>query len=1403
MPLFAKLANHLAELIDDDDRLPIDSHLGVKVDRAENKQYGVDPTYHPTGAIPRQRAFTTLSTTSAMRKSKSAAPLGALPESLSKNHNLKDSALRFKQTQQPSYWLLEKSRTRGARLHSEASFVLDELDLADTPSTNHASKDISQTMRRNSIGGPKPDTPTQSTFGNLTPRPVQGAKEMSADEAQWTKALEKAVREGDKTKICASLEKFRDLPCDARSVTGFHRVLSALHDAHMSLSLMIAVYEDMLEFGPPPNQLTYSTIIDAICSYILQPSADQKAEDSNTDYLALALEIGQAAHQLHFFLPNVAAYNRVLACCAQAGRRYEAVQVLSMLEENVLVTKDADSYRFLIETFATASKNCSDQDLFTERQARCLDACKLVFETFVRVSHAMAVIQPENSAFSLQRRKHVWNAMLNAYFTLGDEAGAVALFEKLIASQPAGKDLVPIDQEIASTMVSGFLRAGDVRGAVRWVHQLHVSKLAQPYNSVLEDVLDTTLKEPRSNAVQLLCPIAEGLATQEPLSVDLASRCVQYLAMLLTSRKIPKQFTEEEAQACLATLQRLTQRVFDAFVVARRPYSKPIQVCAISAVLQLIGELALAGRAKDAASLFAITVPVLRNADPASSTYVSLMREASHLPMAIADAAVQHSNSLSDACVRLKTMAVLVSPAMQGMQGPLVDAYHASVRRLCEAASRDLRGDLKVLRLDDKAWQSIISAFCANGSIATTGYDDRASEGIARLLKDLSRLPTTGKAAGKRPNLDLASLHDTLAAKFGPESATAWLEPWHRSRDDMNESSVQGLSRAKSGVSDNAQQPNAPTSTGDAIECAQLEPLPHLSSPQKQSRSNVELGREKSLGNSSRTSTKESRLRLSNTKHDLQQVPHAYCDGTASPSLPPLRNFDSGLNNALQSLARAHGQLQAEEALEQLRASVKSGSYATPSAIAVLMNAFGRLSQVDRIDELYSMGMHVLACKTHDRNWRLLQWVQLEDGMITALSHANLGDRANGHRQRLLAAGQVPSASAYAALIATIQERTDDAVVAEQLFSESQRLGVRPSTYLYNTVISKLSRARKAEQALRLFDAMRGANLRPSSVTYGAAINACVRTGDEARATQLFVEMESQPSFQPRVPPYNTMIQYYVHSQMDRDKALYYYEKMQQTGVRPSAHTYKLLLDVWGCISPVQPDRQQAVFARLVADRLVGVQGTHWASLLHTQGTVLRNLDRALEIFESIAEHAPGPRNAVSTVPDAVVYESLFSVFVAHGRTDLMPAYLARMTNQGILPTAYIANLLIKGYAQDGALGLVEARRVFEAMVDPPAGVAAAGNHLPRHHGAGALGLHRERNVQGSRAHSIDRANLLGALVNREPSTYEAMIRAELSYGNHDQARAIFERMKARAFPAALLNRARAMFDHQAQRPSA
>ena len=126
------------------------------------------------------------------------------------------------------------------------------------------------------------------------------------------------------------------------------------------------------------------------------------------------------------------------------------------------------------------------------------------------------------------------------------------------------------------------------------------------------------------------------------------------------------------------------------------------------------------------------------------------------------------------------------------------------------------------------------------------------------------------------------------------------------------------------------------------------------------------------------------------------------------------------------------------------------------------------------------------------------------------------------------------------------------------LFTESQNFGVVPNIFMYNTIISKLAKARKADYALQLFQDMKAQNIQPTSVTYGAVIAACCRVGDAASAELLFQEMTSEPTFKPRVPPYNTMMQLYTHTKPDRNRVLHYYNELLAAKVQPTAHTYKV-----------------------------------------------------------------------------------------------------------------------------------------------------------------------------------------------------------------------------------------------------
>lgn len=150
-------------------------------------------------------------------------------------------------------------------------------------------------------------------------------------------------------------------------------------------------------------------------------------------------------------------------------------------------------------------------------------------------------------------------------------------------------------------------------------------------------------------------------------------------------------------------------------------------------------------------------------------------------------------------------------------------------------------------------------------------------------------------------------------------------------------------------------------------------------------------------------------------------------------------------------------------------------------------------------------------------------------------------------------------------------------------------------------------------------------------------------------------------------------------------------------------------MDAYGTIEPVNITAMEQTFATLCADNSVRVLGTHWGSLINAYGCIQKDIDRAIEVFESIASHPSTGKSG--PMPDAVSYEALINVFVTLRRTDLIPVYVDRFQSSGVHMTAYIVNLLIKGYAIAGELE--KARGVFAGLVDPPTGVAAPNNHAP------------------------------------------------------------------------------------------
>ncbi|KAJ7166477.1 hypothetical protein C8R43DRAFT_917900 [Mycena crocata] len=477
--------------------------------------------------------------------------------------------------------------------------------------------------------------------------------------------------------------------------------------------------------------------------------------------------------------------------------------------------------------------------------------------------------------------------------------------------------------------------------------------------------------------------------------------------------------------------------------------------------------------------------------------------------------------------------------------------------------------------------------------------------------------------------------------------------------------------------------------------------------------------------------------------------------------------IDKGLSKNIEDTLRTNTSGSALAAYAQFENGLRHAYVPSAFVLGKLIQALGRVFELDRVREAYTAAQTLLRGLEADKQAQSAAWFAVENGMIIALAHAGDLESAHVHRMRILEMGGAPSADAYGALILYVKDTTDDTSNALALFQEAQVHRVPPNQYLYNNIISKLAKARKADYALELFEQMKAGSgaaggVRPSSITYGAVIGACARVGDVHSAENLFEEMMTTPNYRPRIPPFNTMMQLYTTTKPNRERALYYYNQLRTAGIAPTAYTYKLLMDAYGCIEPVDIATMEQIWEALRADPSVELQGNHFATLINAYGCVQKDLDKAVSVFNSIPSFPGAPAR------DALVFEALINVFVAHRRTDLIPEYVALMNSEGVHMTAYIANFLIKGYADVGDMG--QARAIFEGLVDPPSGVAAFNNHAPHEPSASPV---------------IDPMEP----VYREPSTWEVMVRAELGSGNRDNATALLERLQARCYPEAVYNR--------------
>ncbi|RMD41337.1 hypothetical protein DV735_g3774, partial [Chaetothyriales sp. CBS 134920] len=424
------------------------------------------------------------------------------------------------------------------------------------------------------------------------------------------------------------------------------------------------------------------------------------------------------------------------------------------------------------------------------------------------------------------------------------------------------------------------------------------------------------------------------------------------------------------------------------------------------------------------------------------------------------------------------------------------------------------------------------------------------------------------------------------------------------------------------------------------------------------------------------------------------------------------------------------------DALGRFRNVRRAGRHLHYTAYGKLITAAAKAKQPGLIQDILGMAQADVPFTLEVPSVRA-GWVSILDATVAA--SLTVGDRqmAGKYHQQLLDMGAAPSANTFGIYITTLEGTFDEASEAVKIFQRAITEGVTPSVFLYNAVIGKLGKARRIDDCLRYFGEMQSLGLRPSSVTYGTLVNALCRTSEESFAVEMFDEMESAPNYRPRPAPYNSIIQYFLNTKRDRSKVLYYYERMKKRNIKPTSHTYKLLIEAYASLEPVNLEAAEALLAEM---RAAGTapEAVHYGTLIHAKGCVMHDMEAARATFASVVGDS-----SVHVTDN--LYQNLLEAMVANHEVAKTPEVLKDMASRGVQMTPYIANTLIHGWAS--AKEIEKAKAVFEDL----------------------------------------------GFVHREPSTYEAMTRAFLAVGQRDEAEKVVAEMLQKGYPSAVSEKVMAL----------
>ncbi|KAI7851122.1 hypothetical protein BDC45DRAFT_516493 [Circinella umbellata] len=429
---------------------------------------------------------------------------------------------------------------------------------------------------------------------------------------------------------------------------------------------------------------------------------------------------------------------------------------------------------------------------------------------------------------------------------------------------------------------------------------------------------------------------------------------------------------------------------------------------------------------------------------------------------------------------------------------------------------------------------------------------------------------------------------------------------------------------------------------------------------------------------------------------------------------------------------------------------VQKGKIPSPDAVRDIIQQATRQKNLEGAVQAYNVVKKSFTQLPKNLQHRAFQHIY--NSMLVAYARVDDLTHAREFYDKMRRRGMIPDGDAYGSLLTcTANTTSDESMDALDIYEEAMKNKVRPTVYFYNVVMSKLAKCRKIDHVLRLFEEMKKLGIQPNSITYAALISACIRCSSEVRAERYFHEMLRSPKYYPRIGVFNSMIQYYTQQRPNRDKALEYYHLLLQYNLKPSGHTYKLLMEVYANIPPYDMLAAHKLLTDMTKRHGLRPGPSHFATLIRSYGCLHRDVNSAVAVYNEMKK--------ANVQPDETVYQAMLNTFIDNNDIQAAEKLYQEMLASGAHSSSYIENLFITGY---GSLGDMEkAEKIWDNMLD----------------------VKEEEHSQ---------------VLVKEPSTYEAMVKAYLMNKQTEKAAHVVEQMhNGRNFPIKVIDHVRALLPKQ------